>query len=129
MESSRFLGEAGRHRLAQLCKVLSVESRIHILELLRDRPLCVNALAGRLGVTPAAVSQHLRLLRQVGLVEPEKRGYFVHYHLNRDGLEAWRRAVHQVLRADGKGRPGDNAPQEGEKPCVARTPTAGSPRS
>jgi hypothetical protein len=37
--------------LAQLCKTLSVDSRVRISELLRGHPLCVNALADRLGVT------------------------------------------------------------------------------
>jgi len=68
--------------LARMCKVLSVETRIQILELVKDRALCVGAIAARLDVTQGAVSQHLRILRDAGLVTAEKRGYFVHYRLN-----------------------------------------------
>jgi len=68
--------------LAHICKVLSVETRVRILELVKDRALCVGAIAARLDVTQGAVSQHLRILRDAGLVTAEKRGYFVHYKLN-----------------------------------------------
>jgi DNA-binding transcriptional ArsR family regulator len=50
--------------------------------------LCVGALAGLLGVSPSAVSQHLAVLRSAGLVIDERRGYFVHYRLNRARLAA-----------------------------------------
>ena len=52
--------------------------------------LCVNALAGLLGVTQSAVSQHLRVLRAIGLVKGERRGYHIHYFINRDTLEKYR---------------------------------------
>src|SRR4030042_1331720 len=68
--------------MAHICKVLSVETRVRILELVKDRALCVSAIAARLDVTQGAVSQHLRILRDAGMVTAEKRGYFVHYTLN-----------------------------------------------
>jgi ArsR family transcriptional regulator len=52
--------------------------------------LCVNALAGLLGVTQSAVSQHLRVLKAIGLVKGERRGYHIHYFVNRDVLERCR---------------------------------------
>jgi len=45
--------------VARICKVLGVEVRVRILQLLKDRVLCVGALAARLDVTQGAVSQHL----------------------------------------------------------------------
>ena len=68
--------------LARLLKVLSVETRVRIVQILKGRVLCVNALASRLNVTQGAVSQHLRIMRDAGLVIDDKRGYFVHYRLN-----------------------------------------------
>ncbi|MGB8247851.1 MAG: metalloregulator ArsR/SmtB family transcription factor, partial [Chlorobium sp.] len=68
-------------RIARVFKVLSVETRVEMLEMLRSRSLCVNALAKSLGITPAAVSQHLRILRDADLVQAEKKGYFVHYRV------------------------------------------------
>jgi DNA-binding transcriptional ArsR family regulator len=75
--------------VARICKVLSVETRVRILELLREHPICVGALAARLDVTQGAVSQHLRILRDAGLVEPDRRGYYVHYALNEDAVREW----------------------------------------
>ncbi|MBN1460425.1 MAG: winged helix-turn-helix transcriptional regulator, partial [Armatimonadetes bacterium] len=46
-------------KLARIFKVLSVNTRVRMIALLKERPMCVNALARQLEVTPAAVSQHL----------------------------------------------------------------------
>ncbi len=83
--------------LARLLKVLSVETRVWIVQLLKGRALCVNALASRLDVTPGAVSQHLRIMRDASLVIDEKRGYFVHYRLNEETLAAWREEIDKLL--------------------------------
>lgn len=83
--------------LARILKVLSVATRVRTVQLLKGRALCVNALASRLDVTQGAVSQHLRIMRDAGLVIDEKRGYFVHYRLNEDTLAAWREEIDGLL--------------------------------
>ncbi|MBN1943113.1 MAG: winged helix-turn-helix transcriptional regulator [Phycisphaerae bacterium] len=80
-----------------MLKVLSVETRVRIIQLLKGRALCVNALASRLNVTQGAVSQHLRFMRDAGLVVDEKRGYFVHYRLNEETLAVWRADIDKLL--------------------------------
>lgn len=72
--------------LARLFKLLSVESRLRLIRLLTARAMCVGALARALGMTDAAVSQHLRALRDAELVTARRQGYYVHYALNRDKL-------------------------------------------
>jgi DNA-binding transcriptional ArsR family regulator len=52
--------------------------------------LCVNALAGLLKVSQSAVSQHLRILRNIGLVKGQRRGYHVHYSIDPEALERCR---------------------------------------
>jgi len=69
--------------LVRVFKALSDSTRVTILTQLSDEALCVGALASRLGVTHSAVSQHLRILREVGLVTGDKRGSWVHYSLDR----------------------------------------------
>jgi len=64
-------------------KALSDESRFALLNLLLTHDLCVGALAHHLDISEAAVSQHLRQLREVGLVKGEKRGYWTHYVVDR----------------------------------------------
>jgi ArsR family transcriptional regulator, arsenate/arsenite/antimonite-responsive transcriptional repressor len=70
--------------LMQVLKALSDPTRTTILAHLSGEDLCVGALANRLGVTHSAVSQHLRILREAGLVSGSKRGYWVHYSLDRE---------------------------------------------
>jgi len=89
----------GADRVAQIFKVLSAGTRLRMIGLIKERPRCVNALAHELGVTPAAASQHLRILRHAGVVEAEKRGYFVHYRVNEATLREWRELIETVLPA------------------------------
>ena len=83
--------------LARMLKVLAVETRVRIIRLLKEHPLCVGALSARLDVTQGAVSQHLRVMREAGLVSAEKRGYFVHYRLNEKTLDKWKIRVDKLL--------------------------------
>jgi DNA-binding transcriptional ArsR family regulator len=87
-------------KAARIFKVLSVETRVRIIELLKEHPLCVNALAKTLDISPAAVSQHLRVLRDADAVVADKRGYFVHYQVNEKTLAQWSRIAAQVLKMD-----------------------------
>ena len=84
-------------RLARALKVLSVGTRVQIIQFLKGRAMCVGALAALLEVTQGAVSQHLRIMRGAGLVIDEKRGYYVHYRLNEETLAAWREEIDNLL--------------------------------
>ncbi|MCF8051304.1 MAG: metalloregulator ArsR/SmtB family transcription factor [Desulfobacterales bacterium] len=72
--------------LVKSLKVLADEKRFRILQLLMAGDLCVGALAAQLGVSTPAVSQHLKILREAGLVKGEKRGYWVHYMVDKKAL-------------------------------------------
>ena len=63
-------------------KALADENRFRLIELLTESDLCVGALARQLSITESAVSQHLKKLRECGLVVGEKRGYWTHYAIN-----------------------------------------------
>ena len=67
-------------------------TRKAIFELLVDRPRAVGELAGELPVSRPAVSQHLRVLKDAGLVVDQAVGTRRIYRLDPDGLA--------VLRAD-----------------------------
>ena len=68
---------------AKAFKALSDESRFKLVNLLLTHDFCVGALAHHLEITEAAVSQHLKHLREVGLVKGEKRGYWTHYMVDK----------------------------------------------
>ena len=84
-------------QLARILKVLSVPVRVRIVQLLKARALCVNALTARLDITQGAVSQHWRIMRDAGLVVDEKRGCFVHYRLNAKALAGWHKHIGKLL--------------------------------
>jgi DNA-binding transcriptional ArsR family regulator len=81
---------------AELFKILSVDKRIEIIELLKKAPMSVNAIADVLRITQSAVSQHLRVLKSAGLVKDERQGYWVYYSLNRDALEKCRQRLNRI---------------------------------
>ena len=73
---------------ADLFKVLGVDKRIRIIELLKEKgPLGANEMSEILGITPSAVSQHLKILKHAGLVRNERKGYWIPYEINPKALE------------------------------------------
>jgi DNA-binding transcriptional ArsR family regulator len=89
-------------KTARVFKLLGVDTRVRIVQMLKKRSLCVNALARQLGVSAAAVSQHLRVLRDGELVTAEKKGYYVHYRVNERTLERFGRLVADLLGGRGE---------------------------
>ncbi len=85
------------HEQIKIFKALASESRIKIVRLLREHPQCVNVIANRLSMTQPAVSQHLRLLREAGLVKAEKRGIWIHYAIDPETLERHGRAITEIF--------------------------------
>ncbi len=91
--------EATRDQAA-LFGALADPTRLKLVKLLcRQRhpnAVCVKALACLLGVTQPAVSQHLRVLKGVGLVKGERKGYHIHYYIDPEG---WQRSLDLVSAA------------------------------
>jgi len=81
---------------SELFKLLSVDKRIVIIELLKKETMSVNAIAEALGITQSATSQHLRVLKGAGLVKDERQGYWIYYSLNRDTLEECRQRLNRI---------------------------------
>ena len=93
---------------AAVFSALADPTRLKLVKLLcRQRSheaLCVSALAARLGVTQSSVSQHLRVLKAIGLVNGERRGYHIHYLINRERLESCRELVSAILSMPESGK-------------------------
>ena len=81
---------------AELFKILSLDKRIEIVELLKKEARSVNAMAEALGITQSAVSQHLRVLKAAGLVKDKRQGYWIYYSLNKDVLEKCRQRLNRI---------------------------------
>jgi DNA-binding transcriptional ArsR family regulator len=73
---------------SEMFKVLAVDTRVKIIEILKSNgPLGAKKISEMLGITPAAVSQHLKILRQSGLVRSERKGYWIPYSIDEEALE------------------------------------------
>jgi ArsR family transcriptional regulator, arsenate/arsenite/antimonite-responsive transcriptional repressor len=76
-------------RLAALAKALGHPARVRILRLLGARSSCVTGeLAPELGLAASTVSEHLRILREAGLIETESADGRPCYCLSEDGLRS-----------------------------------------
>ena len=91
-------------RQAAIFGVLADPTRLRLVKVLQAQrgrdALCVNALAALLGVSQPAVSQHLRVLKSIGLVRGERRGYHIHYFVNPDALERCRQLASMALSVE-----------------------------
>ncbi len=91
-------------------KALGDPTRLKILELLRsrgksccelisreERGLCACDIEEAVGLSQAAVSHHMDLLRRAGLVEAEKRGRWMYYRRNEAALAGLAEAVAKAV--------------------------------
>ncbi|HIH69734.1 ArsR/SmtB family transcription factor [Methermicoccus shengliensis] len=69
----------------EMLKVVSDPIRLRILTILRKREVCVCVLVHLLGVRHSTLSYHLRLLKEAGLVDSERKGGFQVYALTPEG--------------------------------------------
>ncbi len=88
-------------KLAGVFKLLSVEARTRIVQVLKRRGMCVTELTSQLGITHSATSQHLRLLRNARLVKFQKRGFNVYYSLDVQNIERMHKAVSELFEWEG----------------------------
>ncbi len=68
--------------VADKLKLLGDKTRLHILSLLKEDPCCVCEIVAVLGMSQPSVSQHLRKLKDAGLILENRRGQWVFYSLN-----------------------------------------------
>lgn len=89
------------HSLARFFKALGDQTRLRLIALLaRQKPgqaLCVGRLARELETTTSNVSQHLRVLKDLGLVRGERRSYRIHYFLDQERLAEYQNLTRELL--------------------------------
>jgi ArsR family transcriptional regulator len=87
--------------LSRFFRALGDETRLHLVALLArqepGRAFCVGRLARELDVTPSAVSQHLRVLKDLGLVRGERRRHRIHYFLDQEHLAEYQELARELL--------------------------------
>ena len=71
-----------------MLKALGDPTRYKIFNCLLERKHCVRSLSKKFGITESAISQHLKVMKEAGLVYGEKYGYHVHYLPSEDALDS-----------------------------------------
>ncbi len=112
-------------QLLEVLKALSDETRMKILNLLLTNDLCVGALANNLGISEAAVSQHLQVLRKAGVIKGEKRGYFTHYYADKDVLKDTADKIIKTASQDRQCNGSCSDKRDENKPCHKKEETNG----
>jgi len=84
--------------LVRLFKGLADPTRLRMLAAMVDRPRCGQDLAAEVGVSPATVSHHLRVLSDAGLVVETRQPPYTFFQLDLDGLQGAVKAVSSPKR-------------------------------
>lgn len=100
-----------------ILRTISDESRFKIINMLLNQDLCVGGLARQLDISKPAVSQHLQVLRKLGIVTGEKRGYYTHYVVNRGLLKQIGEKTIEIASMTPLGKAGCHRDQTGECQC------------
>ena len=86
-------------KLAGIFKLFSVEARVRIIQALKKRGMCVTELMSQLGISQEATSQHLRILRDAGIVWFQKRGFHVYYSLDKQNTAFIHKSVSALFES------------------------------
>lgn len=95
-----FIQEQKLEVSTEVLRALAHPLRMRILEFIDNNDMInVNRIYSSLELEQSITSQHLRILRQAGLVETERRGKFIHYRLRYGKLSSAIRAIGDFERA------------------------------
>jgi ArsR family transcriptional regulator len=87
---------------AQFCKVFSHPTRLRVMWELQQGERTVTDLANTIGISLANLSQHLRLMRTLGVVTPRRRGQSLSYRVTSPhffaGCARIRQGIRDVMR-------------------------------
>jgi len=73
-------------QLDRIFEALASQPRREILAYLSEQELTTSDLAKKFAMSAPAISRHLSVLENAGLVQSQRRGQFVYYSINRDSL-------------------------------------------
>ena len=80
--------------MAKIFKALGDETRLEIVRMLAGKERCVCAFLNAFAMTQPAISNHLRVLREAGVVLDSRDGRWIFYRLNPEAF----RAIHLVCQ-------------------------------
>ena len=110
-------------------KAAADATRLRILKLLDEEPLCVCQIVAVLGLSQSTISKHLSILRGAGLIEDERRGKWVFYRYAPLDRDPARRALGNLVARALEGDPRVRADRRSLRSRRIRLLAAGCPPS
>jgi len=93
---------AEQNKIADLAKACAHPARVAILQYLLKANQCINShLVEELGLAQATISQHLRALKDAGLIQGTVEGTSVCYCIHPENWESAREVLNQLFRIEG----------------------------
>ncbi|OLN22251.1 transcriptional regulator [Domibacillus antri] len=71
-------------KVSQILKLLGDKTRLTMMKLLQSHDCCVCEFVAIFNMSQPGISQHLRKLKDAGLVQESRRGQWIFYSMNRD---------------------------------------------
>jgi ArsR family transcriptional regulator len=104
-DPTRARDDATMDHAVQRFKALGDPTRLRIVQVLADGEHCVCEIQGHVDVAPNVLSHHLKVLREAGLVRARRRGRWIDYRLDPDGIASATVALTGLGRPDAPERP------------------------
>jgi ArsR family transcriptional regulator len=96
---------------AQVCKTFSNAKRLEVLTLLKTGEMTVNELTKALKTTKANASQHLKVMRMMGILKTRREGTNIHYRIANKKLASacglMQEALSRIMDGHSQGFDGD----------------------
>ncbi len=89
-----------RNELVTFFKAMGDTARMQLVRMLASgmvNKVSVNELSERLDISQPAVSQHLKILNSIGILEPKKEGYHVFYYVNIEVLNKYKQKIDNMF--------------------------------
>jgi ArsR family transcriptional regulator len=86
--------------MSEVFKALGDPTRLRIIRMLAsemEKDLSVSDLARKLGITQPSASQHIRVLKNVGILESERNGNSVYYNVNEGALRQYKEHIDMLF--------------------------------
>ena len=87
--------------MSEVFKALGDPTRLRIIRILvskMESDLSVSDMANKLGITQPAASQHIKILKNVGILESRRDGYYIYYDVDVDVLEEYKENIDSLFK-------------------------------
>ena len=88
-------------KMSEVFKALGDPKRLRIIRMLAsnmENNLCVADIAEKLYITQPAASQHIKILKNVDILEPNRKGFRVYYNINIKVLNAYKENIDVLFK-------------------------------